>query len=479
MRTALALTRMSAAITLGFAVTGICGNHDRGFMADIAEWIRTRGINEVECLIPDMNGVLRGKVLPASKLVQFARDNTLRLPSSVFSLTITGEYADVEGDDEAFSDPDMVLALDGSTLCVAPGFKTPTAYIFADAHHPDGTPWASSSRHVLKRMLALYAERGWRPLMAPELEFYLTAVNPDPDLPLTPPAGRSGRAETSPQPYGLEAITEHEDLIEAIYEFSESANLNLDTMIHEAGTAQLEINFVHGDPVRAADQVLLFKRIVRQVALKHGVYATFMAKPMEHQPGSAMHLHTSVVDIATGKNLFAGNDGSDSTLFHHFVGGLQAYLPEIAPMFAPNVNSFRRMRPSHSAPINVQWGNDNRSCGLRVPISDRDNRRIENRLPGADANPYLAMTAALVAGYLGMIDRIEPSEKAAGNAYNYERTLPRSLEAALERFNNCDKVRALLGDYFFRAFTAIKSAEIEAFQGVISSWERDHLLLKV
>jgi glutamine synthetase len=479
MRTALALTRMSAAITLGFAVTGICGNHDRGFMADIAEWIRTRGINEVECLIPDMNGVLRGKVLPASKLVQFARDNTLRLPSSVFSLTITGEYADVEGDDEAFSDPDMVLALDGSTLCVAPGFKTPTAYIFADAHHPDGTPWASSSRHVLKRMLALYAERGWRPLMAPELEFYLTAVNPDPDLPLTPPAGRSGRAETSPQPYGLEAITEHEDLIEAIYEFSESANLNLDTMIHEAGTAQLEINFVHGDPVRAADQVLLFKRIVRQVALKHGVYATFMAKPMEHQPGSAMHLHTSVVDIATGKNLFAGNDGSDSALFHHFVGGLQAYLPEIAPMFAPNVNSFRRMRPSHSAPINVQWGNDNRSCGLRVPISDRDNRRIENRLPGADANPYLAMTAALVAGYLGMIDRIEPSEKAAGNAYNYERTLPRSLEAALERFNNCDKVRALLGDYFFRAFTAIKSAEIEAFQGVISSWERDHLLLKV
>ena len=479
MRTALALTRMSAAITLGFAVTGICGNHDRGFMADIAEWIRTRGINEVECLIPDMNGVLRGKVLPASKLVQFARDNTLRLPSSVFSLTITGEYADVEGDDEAFSDPDMVLALDGSTLCVAPGFKTPTAYIFADAHHPDGTPWASSSRHVLKRMLALYAERGWRPLMAPELEFYLTAVNPDPDLPLTPPAGRSGRAETSPQPYGLEAITEHEDLIEAIYEFSESANLNLDTMIHEAGTAQLEINFVHGDPVRAADQVLLFKRIVRQVALKHGVYATFMAKPMEHQPGSAMHLHTSVVDITTGKNLFAGNDGTDSTLFHHFVGGLQAYLPEIAPMFAPNVNSFRRMRPSHSAPINVQWGNDNRSCGLRVPISDRDNRRIENRLPGADANPYLAMTAALVAGYLGMIDRIEPSEKAAGNAYNYERTLPRSLEAALERFNNCDKVRALLGDYFFRAFTAIKSAEIEAFQGVISSWERDHLLLKV
>lgn len=448
-------------------------------MADIAEWIKSRGINEVECLIPDMNGVLRGKVLPATKLVQFARDNTLRLPSSVFSITITGDYADVEGDSEAYSDPDMVLVLDGSTLCVAPGFKTPTAYIFADAHHPDGTPWASSSRHLLKRVLELYAARGWRPLMAPELEFYLTAVNPDPDLPLTPPAGRSGRAETSPQPYGLEAITEHEDLIEAIYEFSEAANLNLDTMIYEAGTAQLEINFVHGDPVRVADQVLLFKRIVRQVALKHGVYATFMAKPMEHQPGSAMHLHCSIVAADTGTNLFAGDDGKDSALFHHFVGGLQTYLPEIAPMFAPNVNSFRRMRPSHSAPINVEWGNDNRSCGLRVPISDRANRRIENRLPGADANPYLAMSATLIAGYLGMTERIAPTAKAVGNAYDQVRTLPRNLEEALERFNACDKVRDLLGDYFFRAFTAIKSAEIEAFQGVISSWERDHLLLKV
>jgi glutamine synthetase len=448
-------------------------------MADIGDWVRDKGISEVECLVPDMNGVLRGKVFPAAKLVQFSRNNALRLPSSIFSLTITGQYADVDEHVEAFTDPDMVLRLDPTTLCVAPGFKTPTAYVFADAHHADGTPWASSPRHLLKRVVALCEERGWKPLMAPELEFYLTAPNPDPDIPLTPPAGRSGRAETSSQPYGLEAITEHEDLIEAIYEYAEAAELNLDTMIHEAGTAQLEINFVHGDPVRVADQVMLFKRIVRQVALKHGVYATFMAKPMEHQPGSAMHLHTSVVDMADGHNLFANANGSDAPLFRHFVGGLQGYLPALAPMFAPNVNSFRRMRPDHGAPINVQWGSDNRSCGLRVPITDRHNRRVENRLPGADANPYLAMAATLVAGYLGMTEELEPSPKTSGNAYNFERTLPRSLEEALERFNDCDPVRALLGDYFFRSFTSIKAAELEAFQGVISSWERDHLLLKV
>jgi glutamine synthetase len=250
-------------------------------------------------------------------------------------------------------------------------------------------------------------------------------------------------------------------------------------MIHESGAAQLEINFLHGDPVALCDQVMVFKRIVRQVALGHGMYATFMAKPMETQPGSAMHLHISVVAEGEGGNLFAAAGGADSAMFRHFVGGLQTFLPEIAPLFAPNVNSFRRMRPSHSAPINVQWGHDNRSCGLRVPIADAPNRRIENRLPGADANPYLAMTAALAGGWLGVTGEIEPAAQVRGNAYEHARTLPRTLDEALERFRACAPVRALLGEGFYTAFAAIKDAELEAFQGVISSWERDHLLLKV
>jgi glutamine synthetase len=371
-----------------------------------------------------------------------------------------------------------VLRPDVATARVAPGLKTPTAFIFADALHSDGSPWTISPRHLLTRVLELYASRGWRPVIAPELEFYLTAVNTDPDLPLTPPAGRSGRAETSPQPYGLEAVTEYEEIIDAIYEHSEIAGLAIDTMIHESGTAQLEINFLHGDPVALSDQVLVFKRIVRQVALAQGLYATFMAKPMEHQPGSAMHLHISVED-ESGENLFAGGDGADSSLFAHFIGGLQAYLPSAVPLFAPNVNSFRRMRPSHSAPINVQWGRDNRSCGLRVPISDPGNRRVENRLPGADANPYLAMASALICGWLGIEGAVERSAPEAGNAYLRERTLPKTLEEAMERFAACGPVRALVGEDFFRAFMAIKEAELEAWRGVISSWERDHLLLKV
>jgi glutamine synthetase len=445
----------------------------------IEAWIRERGISEVECLVPDMNGVVRGKVFPAQKFLQATRLNALRLPSSVFAVTITGEYATVEDGEHAHRDQDMVLIPDADTFCVAPGYTTPTAFVFADTVRSNGESWEASPRQLLKQVAKLYADKGWAPTVAPELEFYLTAVNPDPDLPLQPPLGRSGRSETSPQPYGLEAITEYEDLIEDIYEDAEMASLHLDTMIHESGTAQLEINFNHGDPVALSDQVIVFKRIVRQVALKHGVYATFMAKPMESQPGSAMHLHVSVNGVQSGDNLFADAEGGDSKMFRHFVGGLQRYLPEAAPLFGPNVNSFRRMRPHHDAPINVQWGYDNRSCGLRVPIADTQNRRIENRLPGADANPYLAIAATLVCGYLGIEEGIEPGDKIETNAYAMARTLPKTLEEALDRFEACAPVRALLGEPFCKAFSRIKEAELEAFQGVISSWERDHLLLKV
>jgi glutamine synthetase len=251
-------------------------------------------------------------------------------------------------------------------------------------------------------------------------------------------------------------------------------------MIHESGTAQLEINFNHGDAVHVSDQVLVFKRIVRQVALKHGVYATFMAKPMENQPGSAQHIHISVVDSKSGKNLFAEDAGDgNSSMFRHFVGGLQEYLGAVTPLFAPNVNSFRRMRPDFSAPVNVQWGYDNRSCGLRVPIAQASNRRIENRLPGADANPYLAVAASLVCGYIGIRDKIEPLEMVEGSAYKKARTLPRTLSDALDGFKACAPVIELLGPHFCDTFQRIKAHELNAFEGVISSWERDHLLLKV
>jgi glutamine synthetase len=445
----------------------------------LATWIAEHKISEVECIVPDMNGVQRGKVLPAGKFLSGVKDGTLRIPGSVFSVTINGEYPEDIGHIVPVFDPDQIMVPDADTICEAPGFKTPTAYVIADAFDRHGAPVEIAPRMILKKVLRLFNERGWRPVVAPEVEFYLVSRNTDPDFPLVPPAGRSGRPETASQPYGLEALSEFEEIIDHIYDHCEKAGLDIDTMIHESGAAQLEVNFLHGDALRLADEVLLFKRIVRQVALEHGVYATFLAKPMSDQPGSAMHIHQSVLDSTSGKNIFSMGNGKDSALFRSYIGGLVRLLPQVTPMFAPNVNSFRRMRPDNDAPINVQWGSDNRSCGLRVPVSDGKNRRIENRLPGADSNPYLAIAASLICGYIGMVEKMVPPKSIEGNAYNRARTLPRTLETALDRFSHCKPVKAILGEDFFELFYAIKECELFNYQSVISSWEREHLLLRV
>jgi glutamine synthetase len=210
------------------------------------------------------------------------------------------------------------------------------------------------------------------------------------------------------------------------------------------------------------------------------VAATFMAKPMTGEPGSAMHLHQSVVDLTTGKTVFANEDGSMSELFLAHIGGLQKYIPETLPLFAPNVNSFRRFLPDTSAPVNVEWGADNRTVGLRVPESDPQNMRVENRLPGADANPYLALAASLLCGYVGMVEGLSPSEPVVGRGYERRNLrLPLTLEQALECMEQSTMVQEYLGQRFPSAYVAVKRAEHENYKRVISSWEREFLLLSV
>src|SRR5262249_22848788 len=230
--------------------------------------------------------------------------------------------------------------------------------------------------------------------------------SPARDLRLLPPIGRSGRAETGRQSYGIDAVNEFDPIFEDVYDYCETQEIDIDTLTHESGAAQMEINFNHGDPLKLADQTFLFKRTVRHAAMRHQIYATSMAKPLANEPGSSMHIHQSVVDKQTGRNLFADSNGRDSALFRAHVAGLQRYLPLVMPLLAPNVNSYRRLQPYSDAPINVHWGVDNRTVGLRVPVSSAAARRIENRLAGADANPYLAIAASLACGYLGMVDRL-------------------------------------------------------------------------
>ena len=308
---------------------------------EASAWLEWRGIEDIECITPDQAGVARGKMMPSKK---FTSNTSLALPSAVFMATISGAYPeDGHGFIYPEDDGDLKLMPDLGTLSVVPWESDPTAQVICDLVHQDGRSVEFTPRNVLRRVVDAYAKDGYRPVVAPEIEFYLVRKNPDPDYPLVPPVGRSGRPIGGGAGYSIAGVNEFDELIDDIYHFSESQGLEIDTLIHEEGAGQLEINLRHGDPVELADQVCMFKRTIREAALKHDTYATFMAKPIQGQPGSAMHIHQSIVDRKAGRNVFTNEDGSESEAFGHFIGGMQKHVPNALVMFAPYVNSYRRL----------------------------------------------------------------------------------------------------------------------------------------
>ena len=230
-------------------------------------WLEWRGIEDIECITPDQAGVARGKMMPSKK---FTSNTSLALPSAVFMTTISGGYPeDGNGFHYPEDDGDLKLVPDLSTLSEVPWETDPTAQVICDLVHQDGRNVDFTPRNLLKHVLTAYAERGLKPVVAPEIEFYLVRKNPDPDYPLTPPVGRSGRPIGGGAGYSIAGVNEFDELIDDIYHFSERQGLEIDTLIHEEGAGQLEINLRHGDPVELADQVFLFKRTIREAALKH------------------------------------------------------------------------------------------------------------------------------------------------------------------------------------------------------------------
>ncbi|MGC4026510.1 MAG: glutamine synthetase family protein [Mesorhizobium sp.] len=444
---------------------------------EASSWLEWRGIEDIECITPDQAGVARGKMMPSNK---FTSNTSLALPSAPFMMTISGDYPeDGKGFEYPEDDGDLKLVPDLSTLSVVPWESDPTAQVICDLVHQDGRMVEFTPRNVLRRVMEAYDKLGLRPVVAPEIEFYLVRKNPDPDYPLSPPVGRSGRPIAGGSGYSIAGVNEYDELIDDIYHFSEAQGLEIDTLIHEEGAGQLEINLRHGDPLELADQVFLFKRTIREAALKHDVYATFMAKPIQGQPGSAMHIHQSIVDKKTGKNVFTLADGTESEAFFHFLGGMQKHVPNALVMFAPYVNSYRRLTQAASAPVNNKWGYDNRTTAFRVPRSDPAARRVENRIPSSDANPYLALASSLACGLIGITHKIPCEAAVTTTANEDEIDLPRGLLEAVDLFEQDDDLRQLLGVQFANTYAAIKRAEFETFMEVISPWEREYLLLNV
>ncbi len=446
-------------------------------MGVLEDFLKKHSITEIESTLADMTGNARGKFYPTRK---FLAENGGRIPETLLVQSVTGDYAYNHYDIIDARDRDMILVPDTNTLRIVPWADEPTAQLINDCYDSEGNLHPLSSRTILRRVLALYEADGLRPVIAPEAEFYLLQQNDDPDYELKPAKGRSGRRETARRSYSIDAVNEFNPVIDTLYAYCEAQDLDVDTLIHESGAAQMEINFLHGDALDLADQVFVFKRTLRETALKHNICATFMAKPMQNEPGSAMHIHQSIIDIKTGKNIFT-KDGELSDAFYNYMGGLQKYTPNAISFFAPNVNSYRRFAPEIAAPMNMKWGIDNRTTGLRVPNSTPEATRIENRFPGADCNPYLAIAASLACGYLGMKEKLRPTEPTSGAAAmeNDSVELSRTLEEALRLLEDCPELCEIMGQSFVDAYIGVKKSEFETFNKVISSWEREHLLLNV
>jgi glutamine synthetase len=378
-------------------------------MNDYVDWLKKNKITEVECMIPDNSGIPRGKILPTKKFLSSIDSGGLRLPLALFKLAVSRDVT-YSIDDQILNptDGDFILKPDFSTLRTVPWYDEPTAQVICDAVDNNDNVIEVHSRGILKKVISLYEKMGLEPIVAPEIEFYLVKKNNDPDNPLETPSGQSGRIEKGNQSYGIDAVNEFDHIFEDLYDYCEAQELDVENINHEDGPAQMEINFKHGNPLDLADQVFLFKRTLRQTALKHNLYATFMAKPMEDSPGNSMHIHQSI--LKKGKPIFVDKNLKTTKLFDNYLGGLQKYSKSFLPLFAPNVNSFKRLRGywEEGTPFNLNWGFENRTCGFRVPNYNSANQaRIENRLCGSDVNPYLAIAATLSAGYLGIKKKIK------------------------------------------------------------------------
>ena len=425
----------------------------------------------LDLLLADLNGAPRGKTVQTGTLDEADPPHFV---AAAFFQTITGDYV---GDSMERYDPkdeDLLLRPDWSSYSACPWKPGSHGQVVCDSLDKSGAAIPYDSRNVLKRVLEIYADAGLHPVVAPELEFYLLQPVQQEASALALAPGLDGRAEFGGEAFSADALDKYAPFLDDVKAQSEAAGLPVSAFVHEVGPSQIELNLAHGDPLHRADQLFLLKRLVKACAMRHGYLASFMAKPLALVPGSGAHLHCSVAN-SEGVNIFALQDGKAPAVLRHFIGGLQTWLPEAFALIAPNVNSFKRFVPDLSAPINLEWGYDNRTAGLRVPYSPAAGGRVENRVAGADVNPYLLTATTLACGWLGMQDQVEPTKPHEGDAYEAPATLPDDLSQALRTLAANRRLAVLLSEAFIEVYVELKRSELRHFQKWMTPWEARYL----
>lgn len=437
---------------------------------DIVSWLADNPQIEVlHTAVCDLNGILRGKRIPIDQARRVA-ENGIRMPLSIVSLDVWGE--DIMGNHLVFSsgDTDGICSPTGRGALPINWTTRPSAmiplWLFQDAQ----TPFLGDPRQALAQVLRRYAEHGLKPVVATELEFYL--VDPDSDSARPPISPYTGKRLDSDALLSLDELEDFGEFFRDVYLQCKQQNVPADTAVAENGIGQFEINLLHtSDGLKAADDAVLFKRIVKGVARKHNLVATFMAKPYGARSGNGFHVHFSLNDAA-GNNVFDDGTEAGSELMLHAVGGLLSGMAETTLLFAPHFNSYRRLRPDTHAPSAVSWGYENRTTAVRIPGGNHEVRRIEHRVAGADANPYLVLAGVLGAALVGIEDQIKPPKPFKGRAYS-ERLpkLPADWASAVNAFEDGSMVPRIFDSTLHSMFVACKRQEIAGFATQVTDLE--------
>lgn len=445
----------------------------------LAAWPDTRA---VELLLPDLNGILRGKRIGRRELQSLWRDG-ITFPATGILLDSRGALIDgcAYGSDDG--DPDHVCRPVPGSLVPVPWASTQPGQCLLSMEHRDGRPFFADPRHVLAGVVSRFAALGLTPVVAVELEFYLLD-----DTAGEVPRARQGRVpgtqrrQSGPRVYSLEDLHDLDPLFADITAACEAQRIPAGSIVSEYGAGQFEVNLHHvADAVAACDHAILLRRLIRGVAQKHGLAATFMAKPFADIDGSGMHVHLSLVD-RDGRNVFAQPPpdpaaGGYGQNLRHAVGGLLAAMPESLAIFAPNANSYRRIRPGCFAPIAPNWGVNHRQVAVRIPMSDDRNLRLEHRVAGADCNPYLAMAAILAGVHAGLSRGIEPPRMIGEGEVMAEKvSLSPRWETALDAFDAGQLLPDYLGAEFCRVFSLARRHEAEAFHAQVSNLDYEWYL---
>lgn len=446
----------------GFATT----EHSREYHAFLEQH---PDIEAVEFLLVDPNGILRGKWAPGDALRKSYQEG-VNFPMSLHGLDVWGREVAETGLHIETGDKDGYCRATRGSLAIVPWAKRKTAQVLLQTFTPEGEPFLADPRQVLKKKIAEVNDKGFFPVVAFELEFYLLDPNVDWDDGMPAPVGATAGPDRL-RMYGLDDLAEHAELFDMIRDAAAAQNLPIDTIIKEAAPGQFEVNLKHrADPLHAADDVIMLRRIVIGCARAHGLTATFMAKPFLEYAGNGMHVHASVLD-GEGRNIFGGSGGRRT--LESAVAGLLRTMPESLLLFINTWNGFRRITPGSYAPTRAVWAENNRSVALRIPVSNDENRRVEHRIAGADANPYLVLAAVVQGMVEGVESRAVPPPPVEGNAYDDDGLfLPDDMDDALQLMEKSSFVERALGPLLAKVYKDLKRAEIVAFWSEITALER-------